>query len=62
VRDVVWQVPGTKTISEAKEVTVTASSAGKKLETFEQHTVRVGGKWTWMLSRQYFARAKRGTC
>jgi hypothetical protein len=62
VRDVVWQVPGTKTISEAKEVTVTASSGGKSLVTFKQHTVRVGGAWTWMLSRQYFAKAKRGKC
>jgi hypothetical protein len=62
VRDVVWEVPGTSTISEAKEVTVTASSAGKKIATFEQHTVRVNGTWTWMLSRQYFARAKRGAC
>jgi hypothetical protein len=62
VRDVVWQVPGSKTISEAKEVTVTASSRGKKVATFTQHTVRVGGKWTWMLSRQYFAKAKRGAC
>jgi hypothetical protein len=62
VRDVVWQVPGSSTISEAKEVTVTASSAGKSVDTFKQHAIRVGGKWTWMLSRQYFARAKRGAC
>jgi hypothetical protein len=62
VRDVVWQVPGSTTISEAKEVTVTATSAGKTLETFKQHSVRVGGTWTWMLSRAYFAKAKRGAC
>ena len=62
VRDVVWQVPGSKNISEAKEVTITATSGGKTLDTFKQHTVRVGGTWTWMLSKQYFAKAKRGAC
>jgi hypothetical protein len=62
VRDVVWQVPGSTTISEAKEVTVTATSGGKKVATFKQHTVRVAGTWTWSLSRQYFAKAKRGSC
>ena len=62
VRDVVWQVPGSSAISEAKEVTVSASSGGKTLDTFKQHAIRVGGTWTWMLSRQYFAQAKRGTC
>ena len=62
VRDVVWQVPGSKTISEAKEVTITATSGGKIVDTFAQHTVRVGGTWTWMLSRQYYAKAKRGAC
>jgi hypothetical protein len=62
VRDVVWQVPGSKTISEAKEVTVTATSGGKTIERFKQHTVLVGRTWTWMLSQPYFAKARRGAC
>ncbi len=62
VEDVVWQVPGTSTISEAKAVTITATSGGKKVATFKQHTVRAGGRWTWMLSSAYFKKAKNGTC
>jgi hypothetical protein len=62
VRDIVWQVPGTKTISEAKEVTVTATSSGKAVDTFKQHVVRVGRTWTWMLSRHFFNAAKNGKC
>jgi len=62
VEDVVWQVPGTSTISEAKAVTIAATSGGKKVTTFEQHTVRAGGRWTWMLSSAYFKKAKNGTC
>jgi hypothetical protein len=62
VKDVSWQVPGSDTFSAAKEVTVTATSGGKTIDTFPQHVVRVGGRWTWMLSRSYFLRAKRGGC
>jgi hypothetical protein len=62
VQDVTWQVPGSNTFSEAKEVTVTAKSAGKTVDTFTQHVVRVGGAWTWMLSAAFFRAAKRGTC
>jgi hypothetical protein len=62
VRDVSWTVPGTTAPTDAKEVTVTARSAGRLLDTFNQHVVRVGGKWTWMLSRTFFGRAKSGAC
>jgi hypothetical protein len=62
VRDVVWQVPGTNTISEAKEVTVTASSDRKTIDTFKQHVVSVGRRWTWVLSRAFYDKARRGAC
>ena len=62
VEDVVWQVPGTSSNSEAKAVTITATSGGEKVATFKQHTVRAGGRWTWMLSSAYFKKAKNGTC
>ena len=57
-----WQVPGTNTFAEAKEVTVKAESAGKTVDTFKQHTVRVGPRWTWMLSRAFFNKARAGGC
>ena len=62
VEDVVWQVPGTSSISEAKAVTITATSGGEKVATFKQHAVRAGERWTWMLSSAYFKKAKNGTC
>jgi hypothetical protein len=62
IEDVVWQVPGTSTISEAKAVTITAASGGRKVATFKQHAVRAGGRWTWMLSSAYFKKARNGTC
>ena len=62
VENVAWQVPGTSTISAAKAVTITATSGGKKVATFKQHTVRAGGRWTWMLSSAYFKKAKNGNC
>jgi hypothetical protein len=62
VRDVSWQVPGTTGLSDAEAVMVTAKSGGKTLETFDQHIVRSNGNWRWMLSRAFFAKAKRGAC
>jgi hypothetical protein len=62
VEDVSWEVPGTSTFSEAKEVTVRAESGGKTVDTFKQHTVRVGKGWTWMLSRAFFDKARSGGC
>ena len=62
VQDVSWQVPGSNTFSEAKEVTVTARSAGKTVDTFTQHVVSLSGAWTWMLSASFFRAAKRGSC
>ena len=61
-QDVSWQVPGTNTFAEAKEVTVKAESGGKTVDTFKQHTVRVGQRWTWMLSRAFFDKARSGKC
>jgi hypothetical protein len=61
-QDVSWEVPGTNTFAEAKEVTVKAESAGKTVDTFKQHTVRVGPRWTWMLSRAFFNKARAGGC
>jgi hypothetical protein len=62
VRDVSWQVPGTSGLSDAEAVTVTASSGGKTIETFDQHIVRRNGAWRWMLTRVYFDKAKAGAC
>jgi hypothetical protein len=62
VQDVSWKVPGTASPTESKEVTVTAKSPGRPAETFAQHVVRIGGRWTWMLSNKFFRAAKRGTC
>jgi hypothetical protein len=62
VQDVSWQVPGTSTFAEAKEVTVTANSDGKTVDRFKQHTVRVGKGWDWMLSRAFFDKARSGAC
>jgi hypothetical protein len=60
VSDVSWQVPGTEGLSDAEAVTVTATARGKVIDTFEQHITRSGGAWHWMLSRAFFAKAKRG--
>jgi hypothetical protein len=62
VRDVTWRVPGTAHPSQAKEVRVTATSSGRRVDSFAQHVVRVGGAWTWMLSRRFFDAARRGAC
>jgi hypothetical protein len=62
VRDVSWHVPGTSGLSDAEAVTVTATARGKSVDTFEQHIVRAGGTWRWMLSRAFFTKAKRGAC
>jgi hypothetical protein len=62
VRDVSWTVPGTSGLSDAEAVTVTARSAGKTIETFDQHIVRSAGSWRWMLSSAFFDRARRGGC
>ena len=61
-QDVSWQVPGANTFAEAKEVTVKAESGGKTVDTFKQHTVRVGRQWAWMLSRAFFNKARAGSC
>jgi hypothetical protein len=60
VRDVSWQVPGTTGLSDAEAVTVTARSGGKTIDTFDQHIVRRGNAWRWILSADFFAKAKRG--
>jgi len=62
VQDVSWQVPGTESFAEAKEVTVKAEAAGKTVDTFKQHAVRVGKRWTWMLSRAFYDKARQGAC
>jgi hypothetical protein len=62
VRDVSWHVPGTSGLSDAEAVTVTASSGGTTIETFDQHIVRRAGAWRWMLTRAFFDRARRGAC
>ena len=62
ISDVRWTVPGTGDTTDAKEVTVSVTSAGQPKQSFTQHVVRVGGRWTWMLSSAYFARAKSGKC
>lgn len=62
VRDVSWQVPGTDGLRDAEAVTVTARARGQTIETFEQHIVRSAGSWQWMLSRDFFDRARRGSC
>jgi hypothetical protein len=62
IRDVSWQVPGTSGLSDAESVTVTASSGGKAIDTFEQHIVRRDRTWRWVLSSTFFAKAKRGAC
>jgi hypothetical protein len=61
-RDVRWLVPGSKDSVDAKEVTVTATLADGSKQTFLQHLVRRGSGWSWMLSRQYFNAARRGSC
>lgn len=61
-RDVHWLVPGTKNTVVAKEVTVTANSSGDGKQTFQQHLVRRGTGWVWMLSKHYFDAAKSGSC
>jgi hypothetical protein len=62
VQDVSWQVPGTESFAEAKEVTVKAEAAGETVDTFKQHAVQVGKRWTWMLSRAFYDKARKGTC
>jgi hypothetical protein len=61
-RDVRWLVPGTSNSVAAKEVTVTVTSPSGAKQTLAQHLVRAGGGWAWMLSKQYFAAAKAGSC
>jgi hypothetical protein len=61
-RDVRWLVPGTKDSVDAKAVTVTATPSRGSKQTFEQHLVRRGGGWVWMLSTQYFDAARSGGC
>jgi hypothetical protein len=61
-RDVRWLVPGTSDSVDAKEVTVTATLAYGSKQTFLQHLVRRGSGWAWMLSKQYFNAARRGSC
>jgi hypothetical protein len=60
--DVRWIVPGTNETTDAKEISVTATSPGQRKQSFEQHVVLVGGTWRWMLSSAYFERAKNGRC
>ncbi len=60
-RDVRWTVPGGAT-SDAKEITIVATSPNQPKQTFTQHVVRANGGWTWMLSSAYFKRAKNGNC
>ena len=62
VRDVSWHVPGTSGLSDAEAVAVTATARGRTVDSFEQHIVRAGGGWRWMLSRAFFVRARRGSC
>jgi hypothetical protein len=62
VADVRWTVPGTGETTDAKEVTVSATSTGAPKQTFKQHVVRVARGWAWMLSSAYFQRAKNGKC
>jgi hypothetical protein len=62
VRDVSWQVPGTSGLADAEAVTVTAKSGGKVIDTFDQHVVRRGSAWRWILSRTFFDSARRGVC
>ncbi|MGB2953222.1 MAG: hypothetical protein WBB74_07495 [Gaiellaceae bacterium] len=62
VATVAWTVPGTTRPTQAKEVTVTAKSRGRVVDTFVQHVVRVGDRWAWMMSRAFFRAAKRGAC
>jgi Tfp pilus assembly protein PilW len=60
--DVTWRVPGASKSTDAKAVTVTATSPGRPKDTFIQHLVRIDGHWTWMLSRKFFEAAKNGRC
>jgi hypothetical protein len=62
VRDVRWTVPGTGNTTDAKEITLTATSSAAPKQTFKQHVVRRGSGWAWMLSSAYFRRAKTGSC
>ena len=62
VKDVRWTVPGTGETTDAKEITITATSPGSSPQTFTQHVVRIRGHWAWMLSAAYFKNAKTGTC
>jgi hypothetical protein len=60
--DVRWTVPGTNETTDAKEISVTATSPGQPKQSFKQHVVLVGGTWRWMLNSAYFERAKNGRC
>ena len=61
VRDVRWTVPGGDT-TDAKEVTIAATSPNRPKDIFRQHVVRMRGHWTWMLSRAYFTKATSRKC
>jgi hypothetical protein len=61
-QDVKWRVPGASEPTDAKAVTVTATSLGRPKDTFTQHVVRIDGHWTWMLSQKFFQNAKNGRC
>jgi len=61
-KDVRWRVPGTADTTDAKEITITATSRTEPKQTFKQHLVRMNGAWKWMLSSAYFAKAKSGNC
>ena len=61
-KDVRWRVPGTADTTDAKEITITATSRTEPKQTFKQHLVRMNGAWKWMLSSAYFAKAKSGKC
>jgi hypothetical protein len=61
-KDVRWRVPGTADTTDAKEITIAATSRTEPEQTFKQHVVRMNGAWKWMLSSAYFAKAKSGNC
>jgi hypothetical protein len=61
-KDVRWRVPGTADTTDAKEITIAATSRTEPKQTFKQHLVRMNGAWKWMLSSAYFAKAKSGKC
>jgi hypothetical protein len=62
VADVRWTVPGTQDTTDAKAVSITATAPGQPKQSFEQHVVPIDGRWAWMLSSAYFAKAKSGSC